>query len=337
MRLTPAIAALALVAGLGGCAASPGGATADALAQGRHAALAAVLPMPEASQFEVRYFDWLDRERQRAVPAKLYLPANAHGPVPLVLVSHGMGGSREGYTYLGQYWAARGYASLHLQHTGSDRTLWTGNPLALVTRLQDAAHESEALERVRDLRFGLDQLLAGALAPRIDTGRILAAGHSYGANTVLLAAGARVLRGGQPLDLRDARIRAAVLISAPPFYGESDPAPIWGAVQIPTLHITATDDDIRIPGYPSGVQDREAGYAWTGSARKALAVFRDGSHSMFTDRLGTGGVTLNPQVKVATRELALAFWSAVLDGQADALAQWQAQHQGLVSRFESHL
>ena len=70
---------------------------------------------------------------------------------------------------------------------------------------------------------------------------------------------------------------------------------------IPTLHITATDDVIRIPGYYSGADDRLAEFEATGSARKVLAMFEGGSHSMFTDRAGTGGATLNPQVKAATQ------------------------------------
>lgn len=301
---------------------------------GREAVLAAALPMPAAAQYEVRYLEWPDPARQRTVPAKLYLPARADGPVPLVVFSHGIGGSREGYTYLGKYWAANGYASLHLQHTGSDRNLWAGNPLALVTRLQGAAQEAEAMNRARDVSFALDQVLAGELAARIDPLRIAAAGHSYGANTTLLAAGAQVVRDGRAMDFADARIRAAVVISAPPFYGEADPQAILSHVRVPTLHITSTADDIRIPGYYSGVDDRTAVFASTGSARKALAVFKEGSHSMFTDRLGTGGVELNPQVKAATREMALDFLRSVFDDQPGRFAPSASRHQALLQRFE---
>lgn len=300
----------------------------------REAVLAAALPMPEAALFESHYVEWQDAARQRTVPAKLYLPARADGPVPLVVFSHGIGGSREGYTYLGKYWAANGYASLHLQHTGSDRNLWAGNPLELVTRLQGAAQEAEAMNRARDVSFALDRLLAGELSSRIDPLRIAAAGHSYGANTTLLAAGARVVREGRVMDFADARIRAAVVISAPPFYGEADPQAILSHVRVPTLHITSTADDIRIPGYYSGVDDRTAVFASTGSTRKALAVFKEGSHSMFTDRLGTGGAQLNPQVKAATRELALDFLRSVFNDQPAGFEPSASRHQALLQRFE---
>jgi predicted dienelactone hydrolase len=287
---------------------------------------------------EVRTFelDWADAARQRPVPVRLYLPATASAarPAPLVVFSHGIGGSRRSYSYLGSHFAAEGFASLHLQHVGSDRSLWTaGNPLALVGRLQDAAQEAEAIARVHDLRFALSQVLGGEFGARLDGQRVVAAGHSYGANTTLLASGAQVVRGGRPLDLRDPRIRAAIVISAPPFYGESALAPILGPVRVPSLHVSATEDVIRIPGYYSGPEDRVAVFDAIGSPRKTLALFTGGSHSMFTDRAGTGGLVLNGQVKIATKELGTAFLRQVLEGDDTALRTWPQRHAAIVARF----
>jgi predicted dienelactone hydrolase len=290
----------------------------------------------EQAPFEVLEFDWADEKRQRAVPVRLYWPQPASwtAAVPLVVFSHGIGGSRRGYRYLGEHWSSHGIASLHLQHVGSDRNLWLGNPLGLIGRLQDAAQEREAIERPRDLHFALDTLLSSALGERIDRRRIVAAGHSYGANTTLLAAGARVERDGRAVDLHDERLAAAIVMSAPPFYGEGDPARILGPVQLPTLHVTATGDVIRIPGYWSGAEDRIAVYEATGGPHKALAVFEGGSHSMFTDRAGTGGNELNPRVKQATRELTRAFLDAQFgrgDGAA-GLRQWLDRYRAILAR-----
>lgn len=280
--------------------------------------------------------DWVDPARQRPVPVRFYLPAMASAarPVPLVVFSHGIGGSRRGYSYLGSHFAAEGFASLHLQHVGSDRSLWgAGNPLALVGRLQGAAQEAEALARVHDLRFALNQALSGEFAPLIDGQRVAAAGHSYGANTTLLASGARVVRDGQALDLREPRLRAAIVISAPPFYGESSMEPILGPVRLPSLHVSATEDIIRIPGYYSGPEDRVAVFDAIGSPRKTLAMFAGGSHSIFTDRAGTGGVLLNGQIKAATKELATAFLRQVLQGDDQALRAWPQRHAALLAKF----
>jgi dienelactone hydrolase len=324
---------LAMAVVLAGCAQTLPDAW-QAAAAARQSNLAAALPMPDAAHHETHYFSWDDSRRARTVLAKLYLPAQGSGPVPLVVFSHGIGGSREGYTYLGKYWAANGYASLHVQHAGSDRNLWAGNPLMLVSRLQDAAHESEAKDRALDLGFALDRLLGSEVAARIDTARIAAAGHSYGANTTLLAAGAQLRREGRMVAFGDPRIRAAVVISAPPFHGEPDAQDILRHVRIPTLHITAAADDIRIPGYVSGLQDRVDVYSATGGARKSLAVFKDGSHSIFTDRLGTGGAEWNPRVKAATRELALEFLRSVFEGAPDTFEASAARHGALMQRLE---
>ncbi len=297
----------------------------------------ALLSEVSAQSFEAIELDLRDEGRQRDVPLRLYWPAQAAPgeKVPLVVFSHGMGGSRRGYSYLGQYWASQGWASLHVQHVGSDRQIWLGNPFSLVARLQQAAQEGEAEARALDVRFALDQLLAGERGARIDASRIVAAGHSYGANTTLLLSGARVARatpdGGVP-ELRDPRIKAAIVISAPPFHGHGDSAAILQPVSIPTLHITATEDIIRIPGYYSEAKDRVALFEATGSRDKELVVFAGGSHSIFTDRAGTGGALLNPRVKAATRELTLAFLNKVFGGREDGLRRWSERHADIVAR-----
>ena len=315
----------------------------DCLRIGAAAWVAAAYPLTatEAPSFGAIDLDWVDPLRQRPVPVRLYLP-NA-GPavpqhLPLMVFSHGIGGSRTGYRWLGEHMARHDIASLHLQHVGSDRQLWTGGSIFnIVGRLQAAAQEGEVINRVLDLRFGLDTLLAGPLAGRIDTQRIVAAGHSYGANTTLLASGVRVERQGRLVDLQEPRVKAAVVISAPPFYGNADPQKILASVAVPSLHVTATEDVIRIPGYYSGYEDRLAVFEATGGGPlgpdKWLAVYEGGSHSMFTDRAGTGGVTLNSQVKVATQALVLAFLRSVFDGEAADLAAWPQRNAALLARF----
>jgi len=287
--------------------------------------------------YSVTDFDWVDQDRSRPVPARLYWPtaATPEMSVPLVVFSHGIGGSREGYSYLGKHWSAQGVASLHVQHVGSDEELWRGNPFRMVDRLQAAARETEAIERAADVRFALDQMLSDEMGSRgvaVNRQRLVIAGHSYGANTTLLTIGAQVVREGQTIDYLDSRFSAAVLISAPPFYGESDVATVLNNVSIPTIHVTATDDVIQIPGYHSGIEDRIDIFDAITSPNKFLAVFRGGSHSIFTDRTLTGGRALNAKVKVATADLALAFFDLVFEGDDEALAEWQITWQSILAR-----
>jgi predicted dienelactone hydrolase len=340
------LACLLATGSLSACSARPSFADPSAPAvQTRAAALAAVVPMPDDAAVQTHYLDWHDATRDRPVMAKVYLPASlagkARASLPLVVVSHGLGGSRDGYSYIGKYLAARGHVCLHVQHIGSDRSLWTGNVLALVTRLQTAAHEHEAIHRVHDLRFALDQILTGPWTPYIDGQKIAVLGHSYGANSSLLACGATIQRGTpdklETLNFRDERVRAAVLISAPPFYGMGDMHGILASVQVPTLHITSTADEIVVPGYHSAPDDRIRVYEAIGGPRKALAVFKDGSHSMFTDRLNTGGAEWNPKVKIATRELARAFLDRIFANNPTPMTHWAHENRPLLDRFEQNV
>lgn len=285
--------------------------------------------------YQVIDYDWVDSTRSRPVPARLYWPMgpSLEGTVPLVVFSHGIGGSRQGYSYLGRHWSSHGIASLHVQHVGSDARLWSGNPFGVVGRLQAAAQEQEAIARAADVRFALDRMLldeTGNRAGAVNRQRLIAAGHSYGANTTLLTVGAEVVRDGQTISCHDSRFTAGIIISTPPFYNEPDLAAVLSKVAVPTIHVTATEDVIEIPGYRSGVADRLAVFEAIPNPHKLLAVFHGGSHSMFTDRPLTGGPGLNAKVKIATADLALAFFDLVFERDGNALARWQTNWMSIL-------
>ena len=144
-----------------------------------------------------------------------------------------------------------------------------------------------------------------------------------------------MVRQGRVVTCQDERFSAGIVISAPPFYGESDLTAVLGHVSVPTVHITATEDVIEIPGYRSGAADRLQVFDAIGDPRKLLAVFQAGSHSIFTDRMNTGGQELNPKVKAATRELSLAYLRLVLDGDGAPLRDWQGRHAALLARWQA--
>lgn len=305
--------------------------------------MAATGPQPRRQAIDVVDFEWTDAARHREVPARLYWPAGADGgaPVPLVVFSHGLGGSRYGYSHLGRYWAEHGYASLHLQHTGSDRAVWSSDLWKLYTNLQAAASEANVVARARDVSFGISALLAEPrFAGHVDADHIAVAGHSYGANTAMLVAGASVQREiagvWRPLQLRDPRVKAAIILSAPPFYREGDMKAILRGIDIPTLHVTGTADEIKVPGYGSSPADRIAVFDATpggpGAAAKALAVFNGATHSIFTDRID-GAAELNRVVKTATQELSVEFLNATLHGASFAgVTDWLARSGSLLAR-----
>lgn len=331
----PSIAALCLVLAALMLPLGAGGAAAAQVPVAADGSVAAI-------ELPVRSIDleWHDRARDRRVPVRLYLPdsgaadATAPARVPLVVFSHGLGGSRAGYGHLGRHWAARGIASLHPQHAGSDRAIWTdGDPRALAERLRSAVSADNAVARARDVSFAIDRVLDDpALAARIDPSRIAVAGHSFGANTALLVAGARFATADGAATLRDPRVRAAVLMSTPPFAARVDAREVLSGVTIPTLHLTTVDDVAVVPGLTTVARDRIALYDAMDAGPRWLAVFAFGAHGVFTDR---GTDPRSEAIRRATRDLATGFLRTALDASPGALEQAFEAHASLLARRAS--
>jgi dienelactone hydrolase len=301
------------------------------------------VPLPQGSRYTTREWDWTDESRHRAIPVKLHLPnpVPAGQRVPMVVLVHGLGGSRSSYVYLSRFWAAHGFAVLQVQHVGSDERAWYGNLFGLIGRLQHSVREQEVIARMHDLRFALDRLLAMPELP-IDVNRIAMAGHSFGALTSLMAAGARIDRETQSLQFRDNRIGAIALMGAPFFTGEKDQPGIVAHIKVPSLHITAKGDSLELPGYFSSLKDRLMLHASVGSSQKGLVVFKGGDHTIWGDDLDVGGIEINASLKIASRELVLVFLRQIWrmpetepDDLVDLrLSSWQQRHAPTIDRME---
>ncbi|MDP8982949.1 MAG: SgcJ/EcaC family oxidoreductase [Acidobacteriota bacterium] len=105
--------------------------------------------------------------------------ASAPGKFPLVLISHGTGGTALMMGWLGAHLAARGYIAAAVNHPGNNGT-----------ETYTAAGFTLWWERATDLSVVIDQLLADStFGRRIDPQRIGAAGFSLGGYTVIEIAG----------------------------------------------------------------------------------------------------------------------------------------------------
>src|SRR5690242_9998453 len=69
------------------------------------------LRVPDASKIETIDLVVHDSTRKREIPLRVYHAAKVEGQAaaPVVLFSHGLGGTRNGSAYLGNHWAKRGY------------------------------------------------------------------------------------------------------------------------------------------------------------------------------------------------------------------------------------
>jgi predicted dienelactone hydrolase len=159
-----------------------------------------------------------DARRQKTLPLRISYPKGA-GPFPIIIFSHGLFGSRDGYTYLARYWAEHGYVCIQPSH--QDSLSWQreqGEQLRFRAMLRTVSiDKSHWIERAGDISFILDSLpLIPQLAGKLDTTRIGVGGHSYGAFTSLIIAGAQLPHkelAPKVATLRDPRVKAIIALS----------------------------------------------------------------------------------------------------------------------------
>jgi dienelactone hydrolase len=259
-----------------------------------------------------------DQVRQRTIPVKVYLPSTS-APAPVILFSHGLGGSREGSAYLGTHWAARGYVAVFLQHPGSDETVWRNKPMHQRLRaLQQAANAQNFLLRAKDVSVVLDQLAIWqtssdhAVAGRLDMTRIGMSGYSFGAVTTQAVSGQQF--GSAATSLTDPRIKAAIIFS-PSGPRRGNNAAAFGKVSIPWLLMTGTKDVAAIGGID--LQSRLSVFPALPPGNKYELVLNGAEHAAFGDR--TAGVKRrNPHHHRAILAVSTAFWDAYLRKDAAA-------------------
>jgi predicted dienelactone hydrolase len=218
--------------------------------------------------------DWLDAARQRKLPWRLRLPAG-EGPCPLVVYSHGLGGSRDGGARWGRAWAEAGIAVLHLQHAGSDFETLRGG----LSALRAAGNAQQLLARVADVRFALDELARRAGTNpwgRLRADALGMAGHSFGAHTTQALAGQRYRVPGS---LADERFRAFIALSpsAPPGMPVQQ---AFGAIQRPFLLATGSLDGDPFGSYAGG-EPRAAVYDGLPPGQRALLWLDGADHTTF--------------------------------------------------------
>lgn len=150
-------------------------------------------------------------ERRLPLPVRVSAPIEGEH-LPVLLFSHGNGWNLDGYAPLTSYWASQGFVVVQPTHLDSRRH---------GIGFDDPRFGEIWLERYADLERILDQLdvveaAVPGLAGRLDRTHVVAAGHSWGAQTVQMLLGGSVAEadGAPEVDYRDARVQAGVLLAA---------------------------------------------------------------------------------------------------------------------------
>lgn len=286
--------------------------------------LAASYPTTRPVPISSKELTWHDAARNRDVPVKIYSPKEIASPVPVIVFSHGLGGSREGYSYFGEYMASLGYVVVHMTHIGTDSSVINSIGTARQDLAKTTLDPRSTLNRIQDVKFTLDQVekanaKGGLFEGKLDLKNIGIAGHSYGSLTTMIAAGEKfVMPGGREISMPDPRIKAALAMSSPAPREEKNYAAAYKEIKIPVFHMTGTQDDSPIGD--TSAAERRVPFDNTKNAEAWLLTLKDGDHKVFGGRV-TMESRMNDREKAQheiIKNFAAAFFDQHLKGSESA-------------------
>lgn len=220
----------------------------------------------ETGPHEVKVADIVVREdaQPRDLPLRISYPV-ADGRFPVVVLSHGGGSSKDGYTRVADHWASHGYVVIAPSHMDSKSLGFD------ISKAGGRAMTEVTVSRMKDVTFIATQLSAIAervpgLAARIDPIRLIAAGHSMGGGTAMAATGLRLKnkRDGTVLAMNNPGFVGLILLSEPG-HNPMMPDEPWRQVRLPTLVYTGTND----AGSVSDGSKSPFGYGFDGASEVA--------------------------------------------------------------------
>jgi len=327
-----------------------------------------------------------DGARNKDLEVSIEYPTRGTGPFPIIIFSPGYGGTSHAYEGLISYWTSYGYVCIRPQHKDSGALRDTMNELLTMTP-QDRRHrerdenrnrrtaadadkeartrpnpaetiwekerEPQWRDRARDIVLVVDSLNDleknyPELAGKMDHARIGVGGHSYGAFTASLVAGAKTF-GNPPLALGDARVKALVAMSPQGVAANRGlTAESWRDVRVPAMFMTGSRDyganETESPEW------RRTSFENAPGGDKYFVLIKNAGHMTFTglaSGLGeqylqptstamvdprTGQVlnapaqpNRNPQIAdrgtfATIRSISLMFWDSYLKDKKDAKA-----------------
>jgi predicted dienelactone hydrolase len=259
--------------------------------------------------------------RDRDIPVRIRMPAG-NGKAPVILFSHGLGGSVEAGTLWAEAWADAGFIVVHLQHPGSDRDA------VRAAGFRASMGAQQLVARAADVRFALDEIArhpkAGACdLDRSDMAHVGMSGHSFGAHTTQAVAGQRF--GAYGAALADPRVKAAIAFSpAPPAQQDVSDTEAFGAVSIPFFSVTGSEDEVPQLTRVTPA-DRQRPFRAMPPGGKYLLVMEGANHAAFGGQnRSPHGSAPDAHVQPIVIRLTTLFWRWALEGDTKAKAELDA-------------
>lgn len=201
----------------------------------------------QGKTFNVQFEDVTIRSQHTGnIDVRISYPQGSTDAHPLIVFSHGHYLNNKSYHALTDEWVKRGYVVIAPRHLDSgDRETVS----ALGKRL---GHDWISAARVLDIKAVINQVeiignLTEFFSGKISTEKIIAAGHSFGALTAQILAGAALEQQGNslypiPNTLSDNRVAAVIAISPPGLAPGTISKRIWEHFSTPQLVVTGTKD-----------------------------------------------------------------------------------------------
>jgi predicted dienelactone hydrolase len=315
------------------------------------------LLMPGKYAYRRQLLTMVDRKRARTFPVELYLPKTQRNQsVPLIVISHGLGGDLTTFAYFAQHLASYGFAVAVPEHPGS-----SGSQIqALLSGLaSDVTPPQEIIDRPLDIKFLLNYL-AKNYGKKIDTNNVGMIGQSFGAYTTLALAGAKlnwstlnrdclnsddswnlslliqclalqIPRINTQVGLQDERIKAAIVINplVSAVFGKKN----LSKIGIPLMIVSGSADPIT-----PALTEQITPFTWLTTSNKYLVLLQGATHfSTLAETSGSIPVpaqAIGPDPKIAQRyikQLGLAFFGNYITQQSEYAQYLNAEYGSVIS------
>jgi predicted dienelactone hydrolase len=262
-----------------------------------------------------------DAKRNKDLHLRLFYPTKAD-KYPVIVFSHGAGGSQDCCDSLTRHWATYGYVTI--QPTHNDSALQRRNAgeerIGFLQAVNDALKKPALWQsRPEDISFVLDSLpelqrRIPELGGEIDTSRIGLGGHSMGSYTAEAIAGALIdLPNHKRASFLDPRVRAVLCLSpqGPGQFGLTEHS--FDHISLPYLGITGSLDSlvpVASPAWHKVPFDRSP------PGDKYHLIIQGANHMSFIS-VSSASPARRAQSEAIlgyTNSASLAFWDAYLKG-----------------------
>lgn len=320
------------------------------------------LRLPGSFSWTVETLELKDRQRDRQFLADLYLPQlqQAELPVPVVVISHGLGSDRDSFRYLAQQLASHGFAVAIPEHPNSN----TEQIRSLLAGRTDVITEPrEFIDRPLDIKYLLD-ILENRYGSKLNLREVGVIGQSFGGYTALALAGASLnfeqleedcgevdaflnvslllqCRATElpqrQYNLRDPRVKAAIAINpvTSSIFGRDG----LSQIPIPVMLVSSSDDRVA-PALPEQIQP----FSWLKAEQKYLVLLEGGTHFSAIDKsdpspdpiqIPTEIIGSDTETEVARRylkTLSVAFLTTYIKDSPEFRAYLSADYAEIISQ-----